>query len=198
MAKIEGFAKRWSLTGLTALVDHWWHFWNWINNVGTSITVEYTTEDYAHIFATNYESSFHLCQIAHPLLKASGAGIIVFNSSASSLVHVSGTSIYRPTKAAMNQLTRHLACEWAKDGIRVNGVVPWFINTPLVEHLVKDKTFLDGLMSRTPLKRPGEVEEVSSLVAYLCLPAASYITGQVIVVDGGFTICGFQFQRPEF
>ncbi|XP_070003816.1 tropinone reductase homolog At5g06060-like isoform X3 [Nicotiana sylvestris] len=134
MAKIEGFAKRWSLTGLTALVDHWWHFWNWINNVGTSITVEYTTEDYAHIFATNYESSFHLCQIAHPLLKASGAGIIVFNSSASSLVHVSGTSIYRPTKAAMNQLTRHLACEWAKDGIRVNGVVPWFINTPLVEH----------------------------------------------------------------
>ncbi|OIT29750.1 tropinone reductase-like protein [Nicotiana attenuata] len=64
--------------------------------------------------------------------------------------------------------------------------------------MVKDKTFLDGLMSRTPLKRPGEVEEVSSMVAYLCLPSASYITGQVIVVDGGFTFLFEKLMVAEF
>lgn len=58
--------------------------------------------------------------------------------------------------------------------------------------MLGDKEFLEGVVSRTPLKRPGEVEEVSSMVAYLCLPAASYVTGQVIAVDGGFTVYGFQ------
>ncbi|XP_015078764.1 tropinone reductase homolog At5g06060-like isoform X1 [Solanum pennellii] len=166
-----------------------------INNVGTNIwkpTTEYTGEDYALMMATNLESSFHLSQLAHPLLKSSGAGSIVFLSSVAGLVHLSGTSIYGATKGAMNQLTRNLACEWAKDGIRVNGVAPWFINTPLVEQVLGDKEFLEGVISRTPLKRPGEVEEVSSTVAYLCLPAASYVTGQVIAVDGGFTVYGFQ------
>ena len=58
--------------------------------------------------------------------------------------------------------------------------------------MLGDKEFLEGVISRTTLKRPGEVEEVSSMVAYLCLPAASYVTGQVIAVDGGFTVYGFQ------
>ncbi|MCD7469105.1 hypothetical protein HAX54_007901 [Datura stramonium] len=166
-----------------------------INNVGTNIwksTVEYTAEDYDHMMATNLESSFHMCQLAHPLLKLCGAGSIVFMSSVAGLVHLSGTSIYGATKGAMNQLTRNLACEWAKDGIRVNGVAPWYINTPLTQHVLEDKAFMEGVISRTPLKRPGEVEEVSSMVAYLCLPAASYVTGQVIAVDGGFTVYGFQ------
>ncbi|PHT46654.1 Senescence-associated protein 13 [Capsicum baccatum] len=166
-----------------------------INNVGTNLwkpTVEYTAEDYELMMSTNLESSFHMSQLAHPLLKSSGAGTIVFISSVAGLVHLSGTSIYGATKGAMNQLTRNLACEWAKDGIRVNGVAPWYINTPLVQHVLADKAFMEGVVSRTPLGRVGEVEEVSSMVAYLCLPAASYVTGQVIAVDGGFTVYGFQ------
>ncbi|MBA0873238.1 hypothetical protein Goshw_029937 [Gossypium schwendimanii] len=93
--------------------------------------------------------------------------------------------------AAINQLTKNLACEWAKDNIRTNCVAPWYIRTSLVEHLLEKKEFMEKVISRTPLERVGEPEEVSSMVAYLCLPAASYITGQIVSVDGGFTVNGF-------
>ncbi|KAK3409944.1 hypothetical protein EUGRSUZ_J02011 [Eucalyptus grandis] len=133
--------------------------------------------------------------LAHPLLKASGAGSIVFLSSVCGVVSINVGSIYSATKGAMNQLTKNLACEWAKDNIRSNSVAPWFILTPLAEPLLSDKKFHEEVIARTPLGRTGEPEEVSSLVAFLCLPAASYITGQTICVDGGFTVNGFLFPR---
>ncbi|KAK1355290.1 Senescence-associated protein 13 [Heracleum sosnowskyi] len=166
-----------------------------INNVGTNIwkaTADYTAEEYSKLMATNLESSYHACQLAYPLLKASGSGCLVFISSVAGLVHVGSGSIYGASKGAINQLTKNLACEWAKDNIRTNSVAPWYIKTSLVEHLLENKEFLDRLISRTPLRRPGESEEVSSLVAYLCLPAASYITGQIIAVDGGFSVNSFE------
>ncbi|WMV19807.1 hypothetical protein MTR67_013192, partial [Solanum verrucosum] len=110
-----------------------------INNAGTNIrkpTINYTAEEYAHLFGTNFESGYHICQLAHPLLKASEVGSIVFISSVAGLVHLSTSSIYAATKGAMNQLTRDLACEWAKDNIRVNGVAPWYIKTSSVEYVI--------------------------------------------------------------
>ncbi|XP_024969278.1 tropinone reductase homolog At5g06060-like [Cynara cardunculus var. scolymus] len=165
-----------------------------INNVGTNIrkpTTEYTADDYSFLMATNLESCYHMSQLAHPLLKASRVGSIVFISSVAGLTHVFVGSIYGATKGAMNQLTKNLACEWAKDNIRANCVAPWFTKTSLIEEVLDNKEFLDNVASRTPLKRLGEANEVSSLVAFLCLPAASYITGQTIAVDGGFTVNGF-------
>ncbi|KAA3464263.1 tropinone reductase-like protein [Gossypium australe] len=169
-----------------------------VNNVGTNIrkpTVEYTAEVYSKLMSTNFESSYHFCQLAHPLLKASGKGSIVFISSVAGLTHIGSGSIYAPIKAAINQLTKNLACEWAKDNIRTNCVAPWYIRTSLVEDLLEKKEFMAKVISRTPLERIGEPEEVSSMVAYLCLPAASYITGQIVSVDGGFTVNGF---NPSF
>nr|TKS16763.1 hypothetical protein D5086_0000015940 [Populus alba] len=85
--------------------------------------------------ATNFDSAYHLSQIAHPLLKASGAGSIVFISSVADLMHLGTGSIYGASKGeAMNQLARTLACEWTKDNIRTNCVAPWYIRTSLVEH----------------------------------------------------------------
>ncbi|KAJ9698511.1 hypothetical protein PVL29_007540 [Vitis rotundifolia] len=141
--------------------------------------------------AINFESVYHLSQIAHPLLKASGAGSIVFISSVSGIVAHKNISAYSVTKGAMNQLTKNLACEWAKDNIRSNAVAPWYIKTPMVEQMLANQAFLEEVINRAPLRRVGDPKEVSSLVAFLCLPASSYITGQIICVDGGMTVNGF-------
>ncbi|KMT05178.1 hypothetical protein BVRB_7g173250 [Beta vulgaris subsp. vulgaris] len=164
-----------------------------VNNVGTYVkkpTTELTAEEYATVMTTNLESAYHFCQLAHPLLKASGFASIIFMSSVAGVVALDVGSVYGTTKGAMNQLAKNLACEWAKDNIRTNSVAPWYIRTPLTEVVLSDKEYLAKVKERTPLGRTGEVEEVSSLVAFLCMPAASYITGQTICVDGGFTIHG--------
>lgn len=165
-----------------------------VNNVGTNIrkkTIEYTDEEYSLIMDTNLHSLFEMCRLAYPYLKKSLAGSIVNISSVSGLVHIRSGTPYGMGKAAIVQLGRNLAVEWAPDNIRVNTVAPWYIRTPLVEPVLKDKEYLSTVLSRTPMQRVGEPEEVAGAVSFLCMPAASYITGQCIAVDGGFVVNGF-------
>lgn len=164
-----------------------------VNNAAALIhkpAEEYTHEEYSLIISTNLDSYFHISQLGFPLLKASGNGNVIFISSVAGLVSLKQFSLYSLTKGAINQLTRNLACEWTKHNIRVNSVAPWLIRTPFVEEYLKDEAFMESIKSRTPMSRVGAPEEVSSLVVYLCFPAASFITGQVIAVDGGFTVNG--------
>lgn len=165
-----------------------------VNNVGTNIrkkSIEYSYDEYQHIMNTNMNSNFEVSRLAHPLLKNSNSGTIVNVLSVAGLTHVRTGSPYAMTKAALNQLTKNLAVEWAADGIRVNAVSPWYTQTPLVKSLMEDEKYLSDVLSRTPLGRIAEPEEVARVVAFLCMPASSYITGQNIVVDGGFLIKGF-------
>jgi Tropinone reductase 1 len=167
-----------------------------VNNVGSNIrkpTVAYSDEEYRKVMTTNLDSCFFLCRAFHPLLAASKHGSIV---NVGSVAGGCGTSlwtgsVYAMTKAAMSQLSYNLACEWAKDGIRVNTVSPWYIGTPLAMQMLKDEAYLKRVMDRTPFGRIGSVEEVGSVVAFLCMDASSYVSGQNIAVDGAFTRNGF-------
>jgi len=94
------------------------------------------------------------------------------------------------TKAAVAHMTRGFAAEWAKDNIRVNAVAPWYIRTPLAEPVLNDPVRLEKILNTTPMGRIGEPDEVASVTAFLCMPASSYITGQCIVIDGGFSVAG--------
>ncbi|KAJ8505500.1 hypothetical protein OPV22_006386 [Ensete ventricosum] len=130
-----------------------------VNNAGSAIwkpATEQTPEDYKFVMSTNLESAFHLSQLAHPLLRASGSGSsIVFISSLVGSVGFDGICLYSATKGAMNQLARSLACEWAKDGIRANCVAPGCIRTPGNEQLLEDEEFVAKESGRVPLGRIG-------------------------------------------
>jgi Tropinone reductase 1 len=164
-----------------------------VNNAGMNIrkkAVEYDSTEYERIRELNMDAVFEICRLAHPLLKASGnASVVNVGSIAAS--RQLGTGVpYAMTKAAIEHMSRGLAAEWARDGIRVNAVAPWYIRTPLAEPVLNDPVRLEKILTATPLRRIGEPEEVASLVAFLCMPAAAYITGQSVAVDGGFSVSG--------
>ncbi len=164
-----------------------------VNNTGTNVrrkAIDYEHDEYVRVRETNMDSVFDLCRLAHPLLKASGDASVVNVSSIAAMRQL-GTGIpYAMTKAALLALTRGLASEWAKDRIRVNAVAPWYIRTPLAEPVLNDPERLQKILATTPLGRIGEPEEVASVVAFLCMPAAGYVTGEVVTIDGGFAVAG--------
>lgn len=180
-----------------------------VSNVGTNIrkpTVNYTMDEFHKVMSTNWESTFHLAQLLHPfLLRAARdrnsaacrpsppvtSSVVLVSSVAGGPTAMFSGSVYAATKAAINQFTRNLSCEWGRGNIRVNSVSPWYTKTPLVEPVLKDQAFVDRVVARTPMGRVAEASEVANTIAYLCMPASSYVTGQNIAVDGGYSAHGF-------
>lgn len=179
---------------LNRIKEKWDYLDVFVNNVGTNIrkaTEDYTYNDYDFIMNTNLRPAFELSRLLYPFLKKSNQSNIVFISSVAGQIHLKTGAIYAMTKAAINQLTKNLAVEWASDKIRVNTVAPWYIKTPLAETVLKDENYKQSVLNRTPLKKIGEPRDVAAAVSFLCMPASAYITGQVLSVDGGFSVYGF-------
>jgi tropinone reductase I len=165
-----------------------------VNNAGTNIrkpTIEYKKEEYDLVMDTNLRPALELSRLLFPLLKSSGNGNIINISSVAGQKSVRTGVVYGMSKSAMIHMTKYLAAEWATHNIRVNAVAPWYITTPLANTVLKDESYRQEVLSRTPLNRIGKPEDVAAAAAFLCMPAAGYITGQTLGVDGGFTIYGF-------
>ena len=176
------------------LSDRWNGLDILVNNVGTNIrkpALNYDLDEYRALLNTNLTSCFELSRLCHPLLRVGTEPAVVNIASVAGMTHMRTGAPYAMSKAAMIQLTRNLACEWANDGIRVNCIAPWYIDTPLAQSVLRDPDYLDEVLQRTPLGRVGQPEEVAAAAAFLAMGAASYITGQCLAVDGGFTQYGF-------
>ncbi|MEH0156371.1 glucose 1-dehydrogenase [Limibacter armeniacum] len=165
-----------------------------VNNAGINIrkqTNEYSIEDYRQLMAVNLESAWDLSRLFFDYLKASeGGNIVNIASVAGQRALLTSTAAYAMAKAGMEQMTKFLAAEWGKDGIRINSVLPWYTRTPLAEQVLKDDAKKEKILSRTPMLRIGEPEEVARAACFMAMPAASYITGVSLPVDGGFLTLG--------
>jgi Tropinone reductase 1 len=179
-----------------------------VHNAGTNVRAPLVAYDDATIdrlIALNLTSTLQLSRDLHPLLEAAGrpskagppgplsglggASVIHIGSVAGQFALPTGVA-YAAAKAGLAQAARTLALEWAKDGIRVNTVAPWYTRTPLVEPVLADAGKLAAILARTPMGRIAEPEEVARVVAFLAMPASSYVTGQCVSVDGGMSIQG--------
>jgi Tropinone reductase 1 len=165
-----------------------------VNNAGTNIRKrmsEISQEEFRRVQEVNLVSCFEMCRLLHPLLSKGSPSCVVNNASVAGLTHLRTGAPYGMSKAAMIQMTRNLAVEWAAEGIRVNAIAPWYIRTPLADQVLADPDYRREVLERTPMGRVGEAEECARAIAFLCMPASSYITGQCLAVDGGFSSFGF-------
>jgi NAD(P)-dependent dehydrogenase (short-subunit alcohol dehydrogenase family) len=150
---------------------------------------EASGDDWDQVMAIDGRGMFLTCKYAIEHMITAGGGSIVCLSSISGLAGQSGQSAYGPAKFVASGLTKHLAVEWATKGIRVNAVAPGTIRTDRVRRLLQEPggtTYLTEIERRHPLGRLGEPEEVANAIVFLASDEASFITGAVLPVDGGY------------
>ncbi len=161
-----------------------------VNNVGiapANPAEKVTEEDFDRTINVNLKGNFFTAQAVGRQMIEQRSGRIINMSSQAGFIALDDESIYCMTKAGVNHLTRNLASEWAKYNINVNAVAPTFIETPGTEPWLKDKAFRQSVLDRIPLGRIGKPMEVAGAVVFLASDAASLITGEVMLIDGGWT-----------
>jgi 2-deoxy-D-gluconate 3-dehydrogenase len=165
-----------------------------VNNAGTNIRKppeEYSVEDWKLILDTNLTSAFVTSQAAYPHMKRAGGGKILNIGSMMSIFGASFVAPYGASKGGIVQLTRALACAWAKDNIQVNAVLPGWIDTALTRRARTDiKGLYERVLARTPAGRWGQPEDLSGIAVFLCSRASDFVTGTAIPVDGGYSSQG--------
>jgi NAD(P)-dependent dehydrogenase (short-subunit alcohol dehydrogenase family) len=146
---------------------------------------EHEPEAFAEVVAINLTGTMRVCSTARAKLAATGGSVV---NLASMLTFFGGPRVpgYSASKGGIGQLTKSLAAAWAADGIRVNAVAPGWIATPLTEALRQDAEKSAPILARTPMARWGSPEEVAGGIVFLASPAARFVTGAILAIDGGY------------
>jgi len=165
-----------------------------VNNAGTNIRKapqDYTLEEWRLVLDTNLTSAFIASQAAYPHMKRAGGGKIINIGSMMSMFGASFAAPYGASKGGIVQLTRSLACAWAKDNIQVNAVLPGWIDTALTRRARGEVAGLhERVVARTPAGRWGTPQDMGGIAVFLCATASDFITGTAIPVDGGYSAQG--------
>lgn len=163
-----------------------------VNNAGISIwgdAENMPRKDWLKVIDVNLNGVFNCCQSVGRVMLEQGSGSIINIASMSgSIVNVpQHQSNYNASKAAVIHLTKSLAVEWAKRGVRVNSISPGYMHTEMVHDLFEDSTYGGEWFERTPMGRPGKLDELNPLVIFLASDASSFMTGSNVVIDGGYS-----------
>ncbi len=162
-----------------------------VNNAGIGVpnpAEKVTEKDFDETLAVNLKGTFFVSQTVGKMMIAQKFGRIINISSQAGFIALPTESIYCMTKAAVSHLTKCLALEWAPYNITVNAVAPTFIKTAGTVKWLSDEAFMKSVIQRIPLGRVGEPADVAGTVVFLASPAAGLITGETIMIDGGWTI----------
>lgn len=164
-----------------------------VNSAGRTLrtpTADVSEEDWESVIGTNLTGTLRACQIFGRHMLERGSGRIINIASLSSFVALAEVAAYSASKAAVASLTKSLAVEWAQRGVNVNAIAPGVFRTALNSHLLDDTERGRELLLRTPMGRFGNVEELAGAAVFLASDASSFVTGEVIAVDGGFLASG--------
>jgi NAD(P)-dependent dehydrogenase (short-subunit alcohol dehydrogenase family) len=156
----------------------------------------YTEEEFDRVVAVNLRGNFNALQAAGQIMTAQKSGSIVLFSSIRSLVTEPGQSVYSMTKAGIVQLVRTAATEWGEKGVRVNAVGPGVTETPLTGPIKAQPDWYKAYADKTPMKRWAKSEEMAGPTVFLLSDAASYVTGTILFVDGGWLANDGRFSPP--
>ena len=163
-----------------------------INNAGMNVPprplVDFPEEDWQRVIDTNLKGTYYCCKAVCPEMIKRRKGRIINISSMAGTVGFPGMAPYGAAKAGIIQMTKVLALELAEYNITVNAIAPGFFDTPLRDNIRNNKELVDWTLERTPMKRCGSPQELTGLAILLSSGASSYLTGQTICIDGGWTV----------